>query len=116
MTVSVRRVYVQANALIDDGSLINIVRFANISCRSRDIRQLLQTIAAQLSAAVCPSSMRTVAAAIMEPHNSYDEILAHFRCLLESFPEHRNLVIFIDGVDRLAPRRQVSVAMKVKVK
>jgi len=101
---------VQANTLIDNGSLINIVRFATTTCRSRNLRQLLQTIAAQLSAALCPSSMATVAAAIMDPHNSYDEILAHFRCLLESFPQHRNLIIFIDGVDRLMPSLQVCIA------
>ena len=92
---------VQATTLIDNGSLINVVRFADITVRSRDLRQLLQTVSAQLSAAVCPSAAPGSVAAIMNPSSSYDEVLAHFRCLLDSFPDDRNLVIFIDGVDRL---------------
>jgi len=53
--------------------------------------------------------MSTVATAIMDPHNSYDSVLAHFRCLLDSFPAHHNLVIFIDGVDRLTDIRTIEV-------
>ena len=102
----------QASRLIDNGSLINVVRFANTTRRSQDLRQLLQTVVAQLSAALCPATAATVAAAIMEPSVTYDDVLAHFRCLLDTFPARRNLMIFIDGVDRVTDVRGRQVCSK----
>jgi len=55
----------------------------------------------------------TVVADIMDPHNSFDDVLAHFSCLLDSFPADRNLIIFIDGVDRLMDIRAHQVCRAI---
>ena len=99
--------------LIDNGSLINVVRFADITRRSCDLRQLLQSVAAQLSACTCPSAVPKSITAIMNPSSSYDEVLANFRCLIDSFPEDRNLVVFIDGIDRLTDIRLAQVQQQL---
>ena len=112
MTVETKTHLLQANTLIDNGSLVNVVRFADTTCRSRDVRHLLQTVVAQLSAAVCPSSAATVVPAAMDKATSYDDVRAHFRCLVDSFPPDQNLVIFVDGIDRLIDIRSSQVIQR----
>lgn len=99
----------KASSWIENGTLINIVRFVHNTSMSRDIRRVLSTVCAQLCAALqraghLPLTSDPVATCSVDGFYAlgYARLVECFHRLLDSFPDQLNLVICVDGLDLLS--------------
>ena len=87
--------FFQVNTYIEDDT-ITVARFIGTTASSFDTRQLLYNICLQVSLCLGTSPDGIP--------NEYKELQSYFLEMLASFPEERNLLIFLDALHILVPQ------------